>query len=401
MPVRARLLPTTTGAVLLATVLAACGGSDEPTGAPQPPPAAPAAPEDVPGEGSATDGADDSSSDDGDGGATDGADGATSMPSGAAAVLTQTPDVELTEVEQDRSTVISAFDQEISVPQAGTVDTLPVDVAEQILAEDPSDETEFGDAEEVAAAEGETFVVAIVQVDDPRWEPVDDEIESYEATENVVRVEGSEVDLDLELTPGEQVTVVLSVPDDAAPEDVVLESVAFDVSQEISLLDGTRTASGVEEIYARPTDVEVGEGAEWSHDYETRYGGMTQTGQLTGGVLTPFVPEVGWANPGHVFLGVDVTTQEPPSPHYDESTIRLRLADGSTVEPETNTNGSDGPFTRRVWFQLPVDAAEAVVEVSIVIGLGGEMHDIAVAEVPLTMVGGASGEGEPGSESAS
>lgn len=315
---------------------------------------------------------------------------AAQLDSGAAAVLTQVPDVDFTEVEQDDSTLISHFDKTITVVRTHQAEAVPADLAEQILPENLAGEADAGEATEVSAAEGEKLVFAVVRADDPRWEPVDAQLDGGEETTTAVRVSGNEVsELQLSLSAGDQTTLVISVPEELGAEEVVLETRSADASQEISLIDGARTSSDVEHIYARPTEVEIDDDASWSQDVETRRGVITHSGQANEGVISPMVPSFGWANPGNVFLGLNLSTRELEFPHIDNTTIRLQLADGSTVQPQAEPSGPDGPFSSTAWFQLPADAQEATAEVTVETQLGGDHHEAAVVEIPLTFTGDA------------
>lgn len=230
------------------------------------------------------------------------------------------PELEFTELEQDDTTVVSAFGKQLSVTQTVQTTTLPAEVAEQITGTS-------GDFEEdalVSAADGETFVVSVLQVDDPRWEPAEESVSGSSEADTTLRVQGNPLtDPYLDVSAGDQVTVAVAVPEEPQAEDVTVELVQDDATQEISLVDGTRTASDVEHIYDRPTTVKIGDGASWSEDGESRRGTVTMSGQLTDGMISPMVPDYGWANPGQVLLGLNLTTQELGDAHRDHSTIRL------------------------------------------------------------------------------
>lgn len=315
------------------------------------------------------------------------------MKPGGAEILDQVPELEFTELEQDDTTVVSAFGKQLSVTQTVQTTTLPAEVAEQITGTS-------GDFEEgalVSAADGETFVVSVLQVDDPRWEPAEESVRGSSEADTTLRVQGNPLtDPYLDVSAGDQVTVEVAMPEEPQAEDVTVELVQDDGTQEISLVDGTRVASDVEHIYDRPTTVEIGDGASWSEDGESRRGTVTMSGQLTDGMISPMVPDYGWANPGQVLLGLNLTTQELGDAHRDHSTIRLELEDGTTVQPESETRGVDGPFSNTAWFQLPADATEATALISVDMVLGTTDHHVADLEVPLTF---STDNGDTGDES--
>lgn len=86
-----------------------------------------------------------------------------------------------------------------------------------------------------------------------------------------------------------------------------------------------------------------------------------------------------------MFLGLNLTTQGLEGAHRDHSSIRLQLADGPTVQTESQTRGTDGPFSKTAWFQLPVDASEATALIGLEMALGTDQYDVAEIEVPLTI----------------
>src|SRR5690625_4266858 len=176
-------------------------------------------------------------------------DAAATMEPGGAEILSQVPDLEFTEVQQDISTVVSSFDKELRVQRTVQTTTLPIEVAEELAGHS----TDFEPGDLVAAADGETFVVAVLQADDPRWEPTDQQLTGSSETETVLRVNGNPLtDPYLNMEAGDQVTVAVSVPEEPQQDAVTLELVQDDVSQEISLVDGSRISSDVEHIYERP-----------------------------------------------------------------------------------------------------------------------------------------------------
>lgn len=304
------------------------------------------------------------------------------LESGSAEILDQVPDLEFNDVVQDDSTVVSAFDKELRVQKTVQTTTLPAAVAEQMTGISG----EFEPDDLVEAADGEVIVITVLQADDPRWEPTGAQLDNSSPTETVLRVGGNPVTSPhIELESGDQITLAVAVPEGPQPGSVTVEMLQDDVSQELSLVDGTRISSDVEHIYDWPTTVTIGDGASWSEEGESRRGVITMSGQLTDGVITPFVPAHGWANPGNVFLGLNLTTQGLEGAHRDHSSIRLQLADGPTVQTESQTRGTDGPFSKTAWFQLAVDATEATALIGLEMALGTDQYDVAEIEVPLTI----------------
>src|SRR5690625_2567778 len=171
----------------------------------------------------------------------------TQMEPGGAEILNRVPDLEFTDITQDDSTVVSSFDKELRVEKVVQTTTIPAEVAEEMTGS--SGDFEPGDL--VAAADGEVFLVAVLQADDPRWEPTDQQLTGSSETETILRVGGNPLtDPYLSMEAGDQATVAVAVPEDPAQDEVTVELLQDDVSQEISLIDG-RSEEHTSELQSR------------------------------------------------------------------------------------------------------------------------------------------------------
>lgn len=297
---------------------------------------------------------------------------------GVAGTLNSVPtDLGLKEVEESPANVVEVLGTRFAVTQTARVDAVPGTLAEQIAP------MLFDYADEVSAADGEALYVAVVRASDARHEF---EGEAPETT-TTFRVNGDPVEVDVPpLTAGDQATVVVSAPEDAKPEDVALEVVQAEAAQELSLVDGSRTASDVEHIYERPDSVTVEKGHGWDVSF-TGYTKKTEhlTGQIDGAEILPALPKQGWAKSGNVFLGLDVSTNKLNSTDEDESMIVLELPDGTTQRWLEDPSDLQYRFKDRVWFEIPADAAKATAKVDVIVKAGiKDPETLDSLEVPLT-----------------
>lgn len=300
---------------------------------------------------------------------------------GAATELTTVPDLDWTEVEQGPDTVVEVPGAALRVTQVAQVTELEPDVAEGFGS--------WADAERpTPAADGEIFVVAVYTAEDPQWEPRDST--DWPDTSGEVRVGGDAVGMLGSFRFGsqtsEQGTLLLSVPEDSAPEDVVLEVETDGEYQALSLMDGTRTASDVEHIYERGTEVSV-DGERWEHSFDGFAQDATIAGEVTGAFVTPYQPRGGWARPGHVHLALQVDDREVGGADSDETSITLELEDGSTVTASNDPSSLLLAFADPVWFEIPADTTEltAVVTPAAKSGANDVAFDDATVEVAVTL----------------
>lgn len=298
---------------------------------------------------------------------------------GISGQLDQIPeDLGLEPTPEDADHLLEVLGAHVRVTQTVQTDVLPRDLAEQLTG--PVADY----ADDVSAAEGETFYVAVPRIDDPQHdgaEPAEDLGASLRLAGN--EVIGTDVS---SMGTGEQITVVVSAPADTAPEDLVYQSVWEDMTQELSLVDGSRTDSDVEHIYSRPDAVEIGEDASWSEDYSS-YNDQTQhlEGALTRGIVLPAHPKLGWARPGSVYLGLDATTNRLPSVDADETTIVITLPDGSTMKWIEDPASLTHRFANRIWYEIPSDVTEATAAIDVVVNpWRKDTKELTTLEVPLT-----------------
>lgn len=271
------------------------------------------------------------------------------LPSGKAATLGSVPDLDWTQVEEGPDRMLLAPGVRMRVTQVAELDEIPADLATQVApsADGP-----------VLPADGEKIIVATVLSEDPGWEIGDDR---GSESDGHLQVQGSPVPggHSFELGSGErwQQTYLLSVPSDIGPADAVIELETADAVQSLSLVDGTRTGSDVEHIYLAGTEVSLGEGASYSHVFDSWASGTHEiNGQVTGAVITPYVE--GWARPGQVFLGVDVDARDDTGVDEDITDLQLELADGTTVTAEGDFSDLVNRFDETAWFQVPADSEQ-------------------------------------------
>lgn len=262
--------------------------------------------------------------------------------------------------------------------------------------------------ETVQAPSGEAFLLVRLEANFRRW-PFASLVAS-EATvlELSVRRPGAEEPSRLELPdPTLRAPLLLRVPADAAPEDVVLQAATFGAVQQLSLLDGSRVRSDVEHLYGRMRTVDysatalvrvlqaeqvAADGARDSLDLD-----------ITRIVLTPLVPSLGWPGDGLQMLGAEVAPQQSFT-RSDGATIalpatvsgRLDLPDGSAVDAgdvaSTGAVYTEGQFSREsflLWFPIPVDLAAAALHLDVqpfprIEGLAGALGIEAGAQRALT-----------------
>lgn len=309
--------------------------------------------------------------------------------SGRVEKLNSVPDADWSEVTPSPAHLIVAPGVSLRVTQTAQLDRLEPELASQVDT--------LADGGPIIPSDGETFILATIESEDPRWPGG----ERTPTTEGELLVLGSPAtgQWRLSLGSGErlQETYLLSVPSDPSPEDAVIEFVTSDVTQTISLVDGTRVDSAVEAIYQAGTQVSLeGDGA-YSHEFESWASGTHEiNGQVTGAVISPYVG--GWARPGQVFLGVDVDARDDGGVDDDLTDLRLELADGTTVTPENDFSSLRNRFTETAWFQIPADTEQLTLHV-LPKGKAGtkEIDFESPVEVQLTIDGApTAGETDPG-----
>jgi hypothetical protein len=226
---------------------------------------------------------------------------------------------EATAVPDDLAHVIEAPGARCRLVTVQQLSVLPVASLNSLRLERPEDLEE--DAEEVAPAEGEIFLRAELIAEAPSMMP---EARSLDHLTLEVLVDDAAVaripftdlvGLDAIVRP---LSLLLSVPEDAAAEDVVLELVWEGVAQRIGLLDGARLPSEVDVLYTEPLAAEVEDN--WFEREDER---VPQEPALAGYVgpvvLQAVAPDWTWAEPGAAFLGVRAqhftsSPTGPPSP---------------------------------------------------------------------------------------
>jgi hypothetical protein len=227
----------------------------------------------------------------------------------------------------------------------------------------PEDE----DLEDVLPASGEAFLLAVVRLGRPRHLP--DQEPDADRVERVL-LDGAEIarfeDPPLAEVRGQDVQMLLSVPEDVTPERIVLETVADGITQTLSLLDGTRQSSDIEHVYAPRPGIVVADNW-WQHRSE-----VPQTllaGALLAGDVTPVAPDGTWAEPDSllVSLFVDCLAQR----HTQDSSLELLLPDGSSAPRHGDHSRlfeiAEGGGV--AWFQVPADLESATARLEI--GLDG------------------------------
>jgi len=302
----------------------------------------------------------------------------------AAADATPAPDLDLPAAEADlagTTAVLGSVDLTPVTPGAGTgahapglalevtavgyVPTIPVDAYEDITGDRIRVEPEE-EPTEVRPADGHVFAVATYETRDPQWPPRG----SAPRTTAQLRVQGSEVDRLFSTDDGARHTgtVVVSLPENHAPEDAVVELETHGAFQTVSLLDGKRLRSDVEHAYPGPGEVTV-ESAErlemtFSHFINDRE--ATVQGQVADAYATPFLDlgygrGDGWAAPGQQYLAVEVDWHVTESITYLDTVVRAETPDGTAYPTLNDPSSLTDAFAREVVFQVPADTDQVTV----------------------------------------
>lgn len=248
------------------------------------------------------------------------------------------------------------------------------------------------DVEEVAPAEGEIFLRAELVAEAPSLMP--------EATGRTQMLQHLTLEVLVGGTTVERIPVsdltgadaavqppslLLSAPEDAGAEDVVLALVWQGVTQRLSLLDGARLPSEVDVLYTEPLAAEVEDN--WWEREDDRFPEEPATAGYVGPVvLEPVAPDWTWAEPGTAFLGVRAQLFTTVG-RREETVEAVLLADGTSIEP-----WGDGPPSGRdlaeepTWFEVPREAGALTVRMRLAAAMGdGEPTDLGTEDVAVTI----------------
>lgn len=166
---------------------------------------------------------------------------------------------------------------------------------------------------------------------------------------------------------------------------MVLEISDSERTQQLSLLDGSRVESDVEEYYSTKLSASAGD-VWWEFRDEAAAGEeIISAGLVNEVAMLPAVPYFGWAAPGHAFISVDFDHLSQVSGFSHTGNVTLTLTDASEISAEETDYD---PFTfaegPSVWFQVPLDTDSASLNVHITGSLDDTQLDFGVTEIPLT-----------------
>lgn len=305
----------------------------------------------------------------------------------------QSADADMTAWPEGDDAVLLAPGVELRLTKLGTADTLPAKVYQDVangggLSNKDGDEK----PSEVAPADGQKFLVAEFESDDPEWEPDSGDVPETVASLQLRSNEKADL-FNTEERTMQGGTVVASVPEDAKSADASIRIDTDERTQTLSLLDGKRADTNVPQVCEAGTDVEIGKVEEIEDTFED----FTDEKQRVGGevseaFVTPYLDDDhggdGWATKGKMYLSVNVdwhmgggaTTE-------DRTTIQVKLPNDST-EPRVNDPSSlTDRFYKNAVFETPADTTEATVAVNakLEVGISDKAEDHGKGSAELTI----------------
>ncbi|WP_212732773.1 hypothetical protein [Streptomyces sp. TP-A0874] len=265
---------------------------------------------------------------------------------------------------------------DLHITGVAQLDTLTAEVYADLAGTSPGVDREGKPVKEVYPAKNQAFYAVEYSSDDPQWEPRGEIPDSVAS----VVVNGNDVAEVLRTDEGtmHRGTIVASLPADSAPDSAVLEVETDGKFQSLSLLDGHRVSSDVEQVYeVADRDVKVSS----VDEFEKNFTGWTGDKQrIAGSVADAFVvPWLhrrdggdGWAGSGKTYLSVEMEWAEFSATSFDETTMHLELDNGKTVQPGNDPSGLKSAFKDRAVFQIPADtkSVTVVVEPQVTVGAG-------------------------------
>src|SRR5699024_1342341 len=146
-------------------------------------------------------------------------------------------------------------------------DTLPVKVYKDVARGASVPDNDGETPSEVAPADGQQFLVANFESNDPHWEPDSGDVPKTVAT---LQLQGNEKG---ELFTTDQGTMqggtrAASVAEDAEPEAATIRIDTAEQAQTLSLVDGERQDSDVPQVYEAGTNVELSDVEEVEGTFE-------------------------------------------------------------------------------------------------------------------------------------
>lgn len=235
------------------------------------------------------------------------------------------------------------------------------------------------EAEEVVAADGEQLLVADLERRPPSHLPSRPVPGTY--AERVL-LDGVEVARPVpdaaEPEPSGMVQILVSVPEGITPERIVLESSLDGITQQLSLLDGSRVSSDIEHVYAPRPDLAVAPNW-WQRSGEAPRALLA--GSVFSGGTAAVTPEGLWAAPESLMVCLQVCTYPQRDP--GRSTLSLVLPDGSQAAPR----GDHSTVFQMVegggvaWFEVPAAVESAIA----LVALGTGETDLGTVEIAVTL----------------
>ena len=240
---------------------------------------------------------------------------------------------------------------------------------------------------EVRAPAGEEFLLVELRVGAAALMPPD--LPDVDVRQEAVVLDGSRTTLGEEpVPPGGTLRLVLTVPEDAGSEPALLEVACGDVTQRLSLEDGSRVSSDLEQWYSHWYQA-VPE-PHWIERADARAGeGTVLCGAVTSIAAVPALPDGTWPAPGTVLLGVGITAPAPPTRTTARCTVSVLLPGGETapVLAEASWEELTAPKTdSRLWCEVPHDAGEVSVRIALALTTAeGEEIDLGQEEIPVVL----------------
>lgn len=276
------------------------------------------------------------------------------------------------------------------VREAGTTATLTRDDAVRLFVETPEETGEDG---LVRAADGETFLVVHLAAIAPLFLPLEP-ADGQERTERIL-IGGTSLETGREpMRPvaGSTVSIVCSIPEDAAPDHARLEVTGGLGTQTLSLVDGRRLDSPIEHLYDQRFVAEPAPLWWERRDAELVEDGPVIAGTVFGVQVPAMRADGTWPEPGTLPLGVHLSTISTRAGVTETSTLTMLLPDGGEAaavgDPSrafvTPPQGEEA--TRPLaWFEVPHDTEHVTLRVRLSARTEAGEHALGTEEIPVTI----------------